>query len=67
MKPMKSEPKEGVEQGFERENWDKPTKMQRYQRMRENKARERRIELQAVVDAYNESGRWVGTTTLKRG
>jgi endonuclease I len=37
-------------------------------RMMENKARERRIELEAVVDAYNESERrWVGITTLKRG
>ena len=31
--------------------------MQRYQGVRENKARERRIEMQAVVDAYNASGR----------
>jgi len=34
--------------------------MQRYQRVRENKARERRIEMQAVVDAYNESERAMG-------
>jgi endonuclease I len=37
-------------------------------RVMENKARERRIELEAVVDAYNESERaMVGITTLKRG
>ena len=37
-----------------------PIKMQRYQRVRENKARERRSEMQAVVDAYNESERAMG-------
>jgi hypothetical protein len=34
--------------------------MQRYQRVRENKARERRIEMEAVVDAYNDSERAMG-------
>jgi hypothetical protein len=37
-----------------------PIKIQRYQRVRENKTRERRIETQAVVDAYNESERAMG-------
>jgi Calcium binding len=60
MKPKESEPREDVERVLRGRNGDKLIKMQRYQRVRESKARERRIEMQAVVDAYNESERAMG-------